>query len=96
MKLLSFQTPEPLFSSRITDYVIELDFLRRKQQESTIEPDLLNQIRAIFRDIDAMASARIDGNKTGINKYLESKEDDDETKGRKVQEVEKVADTRNS
>lgn len=93
MKLLSFQTPEPLFSSRITDYVIELDFLRRKQQESTIEPDLLNQIRAIFRDIDAMASARIDGNKTGINKYLESKEDDDETKGRKVQEVEKVADT---
>ena len=71
--------------------MMELDFLRRKELNSDIEPDLLNQIRTIFRDIDAMASARIDGNKTGISKYLESKEDDDDAKGRKAVEIEKVS-----
>lgn len=87
-----FQLPEPEFKSRITDLVIELEFLRNKTIEATTDPALYDQLRAIFRDMNSLASCRIDGNKTGLSKYLESREEDDETKGRKTLEIDKVAE----
>ena len=82
---------EPQFNSMITDYVIDLEFLRRQSQETSTEPILYDQFRRIFRDLDALASARIDGNKTGLSKYLEAKEEADETKGHKTTEIDKIS-----
>ena len=93
MKPVIFQTPEPLFNSKITDLVMEIEFLRKKETIVTTDPFIYNQLRNIFLDLDAMGSARVDGNKTGLSKYLEAKEDDPESKGRKTVEIDKVSET---
>jgi len=93
MKPVFFQTPEPLFNSRITDLVMDIEYLRKKETIVTTDPFIYNQLRNIFLDLDAMGSARVDGNKTGLSKYLEAKEDDPESKGRKTVEIDKVSQT---
>lgn len=93
MKPITFQTPEPSFNSRITDLVMEIEYLRKKETIVTIDPFIYNQLRNIFLDLDAMGSARVDGNKTGLSKYLEAKDDDPEAKGRKTVEIDKVSQT---
>jgi Fic family protein len=93
MKPVIFQTPEPTFNSRITDLVLEIEYLRRKETIVTTDPFIYNQLRNIFADLDAMGSARVDGNKTGLSKYLEAKDDDPESKGRKTIEIDKVSQT---
>jgi Fic family protein len=92
MKSILFQTPEPLFNSKITDLVMDIDYLRRKETIVTTDPFIYNQLRYIFLDLDAMGSARVDGNKTGMSKFLEAKEDDPESKGRKTIEIDKVSE----
>ncbi|MCD6332683.1 MAG: Fic family protein [Bacteroidales bacterium] len=87
-----FRVHEPPFHSRIIDLIIDIEHLRRKEVHPTTHPYYYNQFRNIFHDLDAMGSARIDGNKTSISKYLEAKEDDPETKGRKTLEIDKVAE----
>jgi Fic family protein len=91
-KTSAFRSPEPLFSSRVTDLVIELEHLRREEKQVTTDPFIYNQFRQIFRDLDAMSSARIDGNKTGLSKYFEAKDDEPEAKGRKAIEIDKVSE----
>jgi Fic family protein len=93
MKTTIFQTPEPLFNSKITDLVMEIEYLRKKETIVTTDPFIYNQLRNIFMDLDAMGSARVDGNKTALSKYLEAKEDDTESKGRKTVEIDKVSET---
>ncbi len=92
LKSVSIISPEPLFNSRITDLIMDIEYLRRKETASTVDPFIYNQLRDIFRDLDSMFSARVDGNKTGLSKYLESKEDDPEAKGRKTIEIDKAAE----
>jgi Fic family protein len=91
MKPVIFQTPEPLFNSKMTDLVMEIEYLRKKETIVTTDPFIYNQLRNIFLDLDAMSSARVDGNKTGLSKYLEAKDDDPESKGRKTVEIDKVS-----
>lgn len=92
MKPVLFQVPELLYNSRITDLVIDIEYLRKKETVVTTDPFIYNQLRKIFIDIEAVASARVDGNKTGFSKFFESKEDDPESKGRKTIEIEKVSE----
>lgn len=91
LKAATFNLPEPPFNSRITDLIMDIDYLRRKETQATIDPFILNQLRNIFRDLDSMHSARVDGNMTGLSKYLESKEDNPEAKGRKIVEIDKTS-----
>ncbi|MCX6224136.1 MAG: Fic family protein [Bacteroidia bacterium] len=93
MKAVIFQSPEPLFNSKITDLVMEIEYIRKKETIVTTDPFIYNQLRNIFLDLDAMGSARVDGNKTGLSKYLEAKDDDPESKGRKTVEIDKVSET---
>ncbi len=92
MQPVGFRLPEPAFDSRITDLVIELECLRNKEVVPTTEAYYYDQFRTIFHDLDAMGSSRVDGNKTGLSKFLESRDDDQEAKGRKTLEIEKVAE----
>lgn len=84
--------PEPVFGSRVTDLVMDLEFLRRRELQVTTDPILIEQLRRIFRDLDAMASARVDGNKTALAKFLEAKGESQDTKGRKTVEIDRFAE----
>ena len=92
VKYTGFKMPEPDFGSRITDLVMDLEFLRRREIQFTTDPVLYEQLRRIFRDLDAIASARVDGNKTALAKFLEAKEESQDTKGRKTVEIDRLSE----
>lgn len=71
---------------------MDIEYLRKKETIVTTDPFIYNQLRKIFLDLDAIGSARVDGNKTGLSKYLEAKDDDPESKGRKTIEIDKVSE----
>ncbi len=90
---LGFRIPQPDFNSTVTDLVMDLEFLRRIDPQKNTDPILHQQLREIFRDMDSIASARIDGNKTGLSKFLESKFENSEIKGRNTVEIDKISET---
>lgn len=63
----------PDFKSPLTDLIIELDYLRRKQLSGTTIPAIFFQLKHIFHTLESIGSARIEGNNTTILEYIESK-----------------------
>jgi Fic family protein len=56
----------PSFDSGITDLVIDLDHLRRKEMMTVTHPLVFSQLIELFHLIEGIASARIEGNNTHI------------------------------
>jgi len=63
----------PAFDSPLTDLIIELDYLRKKQLYGTTPPVIFFQLKHIFHMLESIASARIEGNNTTIAEYIETK-----------------------
>jgi len=64
---------EPSFSSPLTDLIIELDYLRKKQLGGSTHPKVFFQLKHIFHTLESIGSARIEGNNTTIAEYIETK-----------------------
>ena len=64
---------EPTFGSPLTDLIIELDYLRRKQIAGTTHLQIFFQLKSIFHFMESLGSARIEGNNTTIAEYIETK-----------------------
>ena len=65
----------PPFDSKITDLIINLDILRKRQLGGTTHPKLFFQMKSIFHILESIGSARIEGNHTTIAEYIESRID---------------------
>ncbi len=64
---------EPSFGSSLTDLIIELDYLRKKQLKGSTHPAVFFQLKQIFHLLESIGSARIEGNNTTIAEYIETK-----------------------
>lgn len=64
---------EPTFDSTLTDLIIELDHLRKKQLGGSTHPKVFFQLKHIFHTLESIGSARIEGNNTTIAEYIETK-----------------------
>lgn len=64
---------KPPFDSTLTDLIIELDYLRKKQLEGSTHPKVFFQLKHIFHTLESIGSARIEGNNTTIAEYIETK-----------------------
>jgi len=64
---------EPSFGSSLTDLIIELDYLRKKQLGGSTHPKVFFQLKHIFHTLESIGSARIEGNNTTIAEYIETK-----------------------
>ncbi len=64
---------EPSFGSTLTDLIIELDYLRKKQLGGSTHPKVFFQLKHIFHVLESIGSARIEGNNTTIAEYIETK-----------------------
>ncbi len=64
---------EPAFGSNLTDLIIDLDYLRRKQLVGSTHPKVFFQLKHIFHTLESIGSARIEGNNTTIAEYIETK-----------------------
>lgn len=67
------QLAVPDFNSPLTDLIIELDYLRKKQLGGTTHPAVFFQLKRIFHTLESVCSARIEGNNTTITEYIETK-----------------------
>lgn len=78
---------EPTFGSKLTDLIIELDYLRRKKISGTTHYMIFFQIKEIFHMLESIGSARIEGNRTTIAEFIETKFSDDQVSGENIKEI---------
>ncbi|MFA5814185.1 MAG: hypothetical protein WC865_00995 [Bacteroidales bacterium] len=71
----------PHFDSTLTDLIIKLDYLRKKPFEGTTHPMVFFQLKRIFHMLESLGSARIEGNRTTIAEYIETKFESSATSG---------------
>jgi Fic family protein len=64
---------EPKFGSSLTDLIIDLDYLRKKQLGGSTHPKVFFQLKHIFHTLESIGSARIEGNNTTIAEFIETK-----------------------
>jgi len=64
---------EPKFGSKLTDLIIELDYLRKKPLGGSTHLGVFFQLKHIFHTLESIGSARIEGNNTTIAEYIETK-----------------------
>jgi len=57
---------EPDFGSSLSDLIIELDYLRKKQLGGSTHPKVFFQLKNIFHKLESIGSARIEGNNTPL------------------------------
>lgn len=64
---------KPAFDSRLTDLVIELDYLRKKELQGTTHPLVFFQLKELFHMLESIGSARIEGNRTTLAEMIETR-----------------------
>ena len=81
---------EPDFGSTITDLIIDLDYLRRKELGGSTHPKMFFQLKRIFHTLESIGSARIEGNNTTITDFIENKSEEGETVNENIREIENI------
>ncbi|ODS32418.1 MAG: hypothetical protein SCARUB_02445 [Candidatus Scalindua rubra] len=89
-KYFKLKTIEPSFGSHLTDLIIELDYLRKKRLEGTTHPNIFFQLKNIFHTLESIGSARIEGNRTTIAEYIETKIGGSGVKDEKIIEIQNM------
>src|SRR3990172_6763870 len=72
-KHYNLELKEPPFGSSLTDLVIDLNHLRKKQLAGTTPARVFFQLKRIFHIMESIGSARIEGNNTTLLEYIETK-----------------------
>ena len=80
----------PEFDSALTDLIIELDYLRKKQLGGSTHPKVFFQLKHIFHLLESVGSARIEGNNTTIAEYIETKLDGDQALSEGIREIRNI------
>lgn len=79
--------PEPAFHSRLTDLIVELEGLRNRRVTGTAQPWVFYQLKNLFHIVEALSSARIEGNHTTLASFVEKKLDQTDTSNEKLIEI---------
>ncbi len=83
----------PDFDSPLTDLVIELDHLRKKEIQISSHSAIFLQLKHIFHTIESIGSARIEGNNTTIVEIVETKLEEDSHLSPDIQEIRNMENT---
>ncbi len=81
---------KPEFDSELTDLIIELDYLRKKELGGSTHPHVFFQLKHIFHTLESIGSARIEGNNTTIVEYIETKLEDKPTESEGIKEIQNI------
>lgn len=75
-------TPQPQYNSRLTDIIIQLEHLRGRSVLGATNQQVFVQLKNLFHIIEALSSARIEGNHTTLAGFVEKRaagQDEDES-----------------
>lgn len=86
---------KPEFDSKLTDLVIELDYLRKKQLGGSTHPKIFFQLKRIFHTLESIGSARIEGNNTTITDYIENRSESNSHKNENIIEIQNIENSMN-
>ncbi|HPL64056.1 MAG TPA: Fic family protein [Syntrophales bacterium] len=77
----------PAFDSKLTDLVIELDYLRKKELRGTTPPLVFFQLKELFHMLESIGSARIEGNRTTLAEMIENRLEGSPAINEKIREI---------
>jgi len=80
----------PPFDSEVTDLIIDLEKLRDKIPGGTTPSHTFFQIKHIFHMLESIGSARIEGNRTTILEYIETKIEKTTGHSESIKEIENM------
>ncbi|MDI6741649.1 MAG: Fic family protein [Smithella sp.] len=86
-KHFDLQLIEPSFDSKLTDLVIELDHLRKKELKGTTPPVVFFQLKDLFHMLESLGSARIEGNRTTLAEVIENRLEGSSSADEKMREI---------
>lgn len=78
---------EPSFDSRLTDLVIELDHLRKRELKGTTHPLVFFQLKDLFHMLESLGSARIEGNRTTLAEVIENRLEGSSSADERMREI---------
>ncbi|MFN8359803.1 MAG: Fic family protein [Candidatus Kapaibacterium sp.] len=81
---------EPSFGSSLTDLIIDLESLRKKNVRGSTHPKVFFQLKHIFHTLESIGSARIEGNNTTIAEYIETKLSDETNVQPSIREIQNI------
>jgi Fic family protein len=85
----------PDFNSSLTDLIIDLNHLRKKQLSGTTPPQIFFNLKTIFHMLESIGSARIEGNNTSLLEYIETKLDEKTDVPLSIKEIQNIENAMN-
>lgn len=87
---LKLRIVDPVFESTLIDLIIDLEHLRKKRLGGTTHPQVFFQLKQIFHMFESIGSARIEGNNTTVDEYIETKIDQNEQVSESIKEIQNM------
>lgn len=85
-------TPTPKFDSDLTNIILELEHLKNRPLKNTTSESVFLQLKSLLHAVEAVASARIEGNRTTIASYIEKRDDDSHKNDEQIIEISNLID----
>ena len=85
-------TPTPKFDSDLTKTILELEHLKNRPLKNTTSESIFLQLKSLLHAVEAVTSARIEGNHTTIASYIEKRDDDSHKNDEQIIEISNLID----
>lgn len=85
-------TPTPKFDSDLTKTILELEHLKNRSLKNTTSKSIFLQLKNLLHAVEAVTSARIEGNHTTIASYIEKRDDDSHKNDEQIIEISNLID----
>ena len=85
-------TPNPKFDSDLTKTILELEHLKNRSLKNTTSERIFLQLKNLLHAVEAVTSARIEGNHTTIASYIEKRDDDSHKNDEQIIEISNLID----
>ena len=85
-------TPTPKFDSDLTKTILELEHLKNRSLKNTTSESNFLQLKSLLHAVEAVTSARIEGNHTTIASYIEKRDDDSHKNDEQIIEISNLID----
>lgn len=84
--------PHPTFDSPIVEHVVVLSELRSAVLTGSVLPEHFFQLKRIFQFLESLQSARIEGNRTTIEEFVEEQINGDTGQSESIREIQNLED----
>ena len=85
-------TPTPKFDSSLTNIILALEHLKNRPLKNTTNESIFLQLKSLLHAVEAVTSARIEGNHTTIASYIEKRDDDSHKNDEQIIEISNLID----